>query len=1047
MDLNPAQASAAHDAERHVLVEAGAGTGKTHCVVGRLLYVLGEEVAGQRIDESARLDLRELAAITFTNVAAADLQRKLRDALRAAGRGRDVHRVDTARIGTIHSFCAGVLREFALELPRAPALEALDEAEAAALCADAAAEALLAAVECRDLPGLDRLLAEWRVDQVEGWVARLAADADRLAHLRRDPDPSEGERVILELGRRALARLRRRLDQRGAIDFDAMIGLTRDLLRDRADVCRVLRSRIRLLVIDEFQDVDPAQQEIAWLLGDPTSGRPDATRLMLVGDPKQSIFRFRRADVAVWTRVRREFEAGAGALHRLTENYRSLRPILGFVDAVLGPELDQPVDPQAGRADYEVPYQPLVATAAKDTAAPCVEVLVLPPTEKGTARSGEAAREVEVPAMAARIAELVAGGARPGDVAILLSAWAPAGRYRAALAKRGIASWTLRNEGYWERREVLDCVVALQALLDPLDDLALFGFLRGPMVGVRDETLLALARAARPPYWNRLRGLWRPGDLPADVGGHEPDLLAFGAMAVGRLGALRDRISHDELLEALLDQTGYLAHLRLLGDDGRQAEANVRKLVRKLRAWRRLTLREVLHHIAEVRERDQGSGEGDAPQSARADAVTITSIHGAKGLEWPVVVWADLCRGACDTDWHFAIGRDAVRLRSVDAERPDDDPRFAALRRAEALEERAQRKRLWYVAATRARERLIVAGVPLGEYGARLAGAAAECVRRLGPLDVAEVRYRDHQGAEFQALARVAELPAAAPTVAAPLPVLPATVLAPPRERLRVPAGRTRHSASELLTFSRCARKHWFAYVAGVPEPPVDRTRPAFVDAVTRGQIVHDVLEHLREMDELDGLLEDAIGRWDPDAPSPEAVAGGRYRGVLRQEIDSVAGDPAYRAVADLPGARRELGFVRLLGEGRELVGRIDLAAPREDGVVLLDVKTGGPASPGGAGRRAEAYAPQRSAYVSAIEAVAGRPVAIFAFQFSRAGTQVAEVITPELRARAATELEAKLDVIEAGERGLTASRRACWFCGYRRVGWCEGVPGRAKAQ
>lgn len=1047
MNLNPAQARAAHDVERHVLVEAGAGTGKTHCVVGRLLYVLGEEVVGRRIEESARLDLRDLAAITFTNVAAADLQRKLRDALRAAGRRPEVHRVDTARIGTIHSFCAGVLREFALELPRAPALEALDEAEAAASGADAATEALLAAVERRDLPGLEGLLAERRVDEIEGWVARLAGDADRLAHLSLDPGPSEHERVILELGRRALALVRHRLEQRAAIDFDAMIGLTRDLLRDRPDVCRVLQSRIRLLVIDEFQDVDPTQQEIAWLLGEPASGRRDTTRLMLVGDPKQSIFRFRRADVGVWTRVRRQFEAGAGGLHRLTENYRSLRPILGFVDAVLGPELDQPVDPQQGQADYEVPFQPLVPTAGNDTAASCVEVLALPPAQNGKARFGEAAREIEAPAVAARIAELVADGTPPGDVAILLSAWAPVGRYRAALAERGIASWTLRNEGYWERREVLDCVVALHVLLDPLDDLALFGFLRSPMVGVRDETLLALARAARPPYWHRLRSLWGPGDLPVDAGGHEPHLLAFGAGMIGRLGELRDRIPHDELLEALLDETGYLAHLRLLGDDGRQPEANVRKLLRKLRGWRHLTLREVLDDIAGLRERDQGTHEGDAPLSARDDAVTITSIHGAKGLEWPVVVWADLARGPSSPDWNFVIGRDAIRLRSADAERPDDDPRFVALRQAEALEGRAERKRLWYVAATRARERLIVAGVPLGQAGARLAGTAAECVRRLVTLDVTGVRYRDHQGAEFQALVRMAALPEATQATAAPLPVLPVTVLARPRERLRVPAGRTRHSASELLTFSRCARKHWFAYVAGVREPPVDRTRAEFVDAVTRGQIVHDVLEHLREMDEIDGLLEDAIGRWDPDAPPPEAVEGGRYRELLRQEIESVAGHPAYRAVADLPGARRELGFVHLLGEGRELVGRIDLAAPREDGVVLLDVKTSGAASPGAARRRAEAYAPQRSAYVSAIEAVGGRPVVAFGFQFSRAGVQVAEVVTPELRARAAAQLGATLEAIEAGEWGLTASRTECWFCGYRRAGWCEGVRGATRTQ
>src|SRR5690606_23411793 len=107
-----------------------------------------------------------------------------------------------------------------------------------------------------------------------------------------------------------------------------------------------------------------------------------------------------------------------------------------------------------------------------------------------------------------------------------------AGQYAESLRQVGIASWTLRNEGYWERREVLDCVVALQAALDPRDDLALLGFLRGPMVGVKDETLLALVRQSKPPYWSSLE--WVECD--------ERELLAFGAGLIRRCAELRDRV-------------------------------------------------------------------------------------------------------------------------------------------------------------------------------------------------------------------------------------------------------------------------------------------------------------------------------------------------------------------------------------------------------------------------------------------------------------------------------------------------------------------------
>jgi hypothetical protein len=310
------------------------------------------------------------------------------------------------------------------------------------------------------------------------------------------------------------------------------------------------------------------------------------------------------------------------------------------------------------------------------------------------------------------------------------------------------------------------------------------------------------------------------------------------------------------------------------------------------------------------------------------------------------------------------------------------------------------------------------------------------------------VRYRDHLGAEFLAAVRLAEVLAQEEVGdGVPLPVLPVSVLGTPWPALSVPGGRARHSASELVTYSRCARKHWFAYVAGVREPEVNRESPEFIGAATRGQIVHDVLEHLREQDELDVLLEDAIGRWDPDAPPPEGVEGGRYRRALQEEITLVSEHPAYRAVADLPGAKRELGFVHLLGNGREFQGWIDLAAPRADGIVLLDVKTSRPMSEEAAGKRAEGYAPQRNVYVSAVEAVGGIPVAEFAFHFSRAQVQVVEPVTAEVRERAEREIAVALAGIEAGERGMTASRQECWFCGYRQAGWCSGVRPSLPAQ
>ena len=220
------------------------------------------------------------------------------------------------------------------------------------------------------------------------------------------------------------------------------------------------------------------------------------------------------------------------------------------------------------------------------------------------------------------------------------------------------------------------------------------------------------------------------------------------------------------------------------------------------------------------------------------------------------------------------------------------------------------------------------------------------------PLDRARVAYAG-QGGTFEAVVRIVaagqdgEEPAAvAEFTPERLPEQPAP--------LAVPAGPVRHSATSLMAYARCQRRHWFRYGLGVKEPPVDRSGPEFGSAVARGQIVHDVLERLREEAEVDELIDLAIGRWDEDAPEPGTPARLEYRGELRTEILAVAGHPAYRALDDRPGARRELEFVRFLAEDARLQGKADLAAPEGQGLAVLDVKTGGDAA--SVKQRAEGY-------------------------------------------------------------------------------------------
>lgn len=1040
----PSQWQAIVECDRHLLVSAGAGTGKTHTVVGRLLWLLGiplRDPDGAERAFDAPLRMRDLAAITFTNQSAADLKRKLRERLREHGRRDLAYEVDSARVGTIHAFCGDVLREFALRGGAPAAGRVLEEGESAALTADCAREVLLGALEERQVAGLEDLLRDHPVAAVEGWICGLVSDADRLrrltdAHDEHDPR----ERALLRLAHDTLALLHERLDERGAMDFDRMVVATRDLIRDDAGVRGALRRRIRVLVVDEFQDVDPVQREIAYLLGGVDDGAPeavpDAARLMLVGDPKQSIYRFRRADVSVWNQVRQDFErSGHGRVVSLAENFRSVAPVLAFVEECIGPALDAPAGGEgAERQPFEVSFSRVDSTRTDPPPHAGVEFLVVPPHDDGRSRRLEDARAMEAASVAHRMALLNRDHGVPWrEMAILLGGWGALDVYRDALRARGIPTYALRSGGFLKTREVVDLQLALQVARDPGDDRALMGFLRSPFVGVRDDTLLAIARQCRRPYWHALDDL----DIAS---ADERELLAHGRRLVSRLAALRDRVPVARLLEETVHETGYLAHLALLGEDGAQAAANVRQFISGLRERPDVTVGELLREIADARAR------GDDAQQARLygereDVVTITSVHSSKGLEWGVVFWCDLMRAPKSSSSRLLTGRDRLCLGDPDAATEEQSPSWRELHARLELEGAAEQRRLWYVAATRAKDLLVLSGIAPGK-GARLARTPAGMLVERYPLLGEGVEGGvaiSGQGVAFDAPVSVAASlePAAGEPALAGGVAHPDTLVLPAAP-VMAPAGSGRHSATSLMTFQRCERRHWLRYVAGVPEPRPPRAAPPSPAGaehgvpVVHGQIVHDVLERLRDEAELELLLEEAILERDSQAPAAATEAGTRYRERLLEEIARVAAEPSYAAIAAHPTARRELGFLHLVSETARVSGSMDLVARDDDGVVILDVKTSRVDGPEAAARVAARYDVQRDVYSAAAARISGLPVSRFVFHFTHGGVSV----------EAGEGDEPALDHVGVGEPALATDARECAGCGYRAAGWCEGVAG-----
>lgn len=1008
--LTPHQRDVVWSADRHVLVNAGAGSGKTGTVVQRLLYLLGVEVEGRTIPTPVSLD--RIAAITFTNAAAADLKRRIGAALRVHERFEDAVAVDTARIGTIHGFAGDILREFALRRGGGASLEVLEEGDSESLIDDAVRDSLVAAVTDGSLPGLDALLVPFPLGRFRDAVGQLVREGDRLRTLARHRDRlPPREQMALALAEAAARLLEDRLRERGTVDFDHMLTWTRDLIRDDPYVRRTLQRRIGTLVVDEFQDVDPVQREIAWLLGDPESERDDTPRLLLVGDPKQSIYRFRRADVTSWHVVERHFASGTlGRVITLPENFRSRQPILDFVEQVLGPVMNAPVDSAAtALADYEVPLTPMSVGGAEQESGPPVELIAVPDVvEKAADR-----RRCEAAAIATRARALHEHeGIGWAEMAVLLPVWTDVEVYASALHREGIPTDTLLDDGFFQQQEVVDCLVGLQAIADPHDDRHVAGFLRSSFVAVRDETLLELALANPGTAWST-RDLATPGP--------ESERCRRAFEVLDRMGRLRNRVPHDVLLQHLLDDTGYLVHLHLLGRDG--AIANVRKLQRMARAAALVTLEEWLRDLAIRRERRDRVGV-ERLHDPGDDVLSISTVHSAKGLEWRVVFWADTGRKPfTDTRAVLLTGRDTLVLKDPEVESKEQSAAWQEVKCELDREGMAEQKRLWYVAATRARERLIVT-LPgkKGSWGPAL--------KLLGDLETSSSGpYRILHAPEVVPDDSTVEPPAVAAGDDVPGP-LPGREVAP---------GRSLHSATEALLHARCPRRRWFQYVMGIREPAEGRPGPGFGSGVARGQIVHDVLEKLRLEEELDLLLEDAIGRWDPEAPPPEATSGSRYRLALRTEIEEVAGDPAWQEVANRPGAERELRFL-CRGDGDAWwQGALDLVAPGPEGITILDVKTSDvPLEEVAA--RADRYAIQRQVYTAVTAGLAGQPVSDFRFHFSRPGVQHRILIGPD-RSRAASEFTRVLSRdLRQDPPALARNPGECIQCGFRRVGWCAGV-------
>lgn len=502
------------------------------------------------------------------------------------------------------------------------------------------------------------------------------------------------------------------------LDFDDLIHAARDLLRDHDEVRAALARRYRHVLVDEFQDTDPLQSEIFWrLCGDAAidlgrGGAGDDWRdftirpgaLFLVGDPKQAIYRFRGADIAAFNAARSVF-AARGDVLSIATNFRSCAPILDFVNQRFEARLAADGQPGFTRLDaFHAPGEDQVCVAALDVAAASAD------GKFAAEQQRDAEAEAVADMCAAMIGKLVLAGrhgapgrpCRAGDIALLAPSGGQLWRYEEALERRGIAVATQAGKGFYRRQEVQDLIALCRVLADGRDTIALGALLRGPLVGLSEEALLDIA-CALPLDPLRPEAIPTLG-LHVDAANIANDTARA---ALASLQALRWRV-HDTtpyLLLAAAVEAFRVRPILMQRHHGRaeRALANVDKFLGLSQAYAAKGLAAFAAAMTHAWSNAARAPEGHP--DAQDDAVTLYTMHAAKGLEWPVVVPINTMTTTVAADSVFCERGRQRLCCPVFGVKPAG---YAAAHEHEATELAHERIRLWYVAATRARELLVL---------------------------------------------------------------------------------------------------------------------------------------------------------------------------------------------------------------------------------------------------------------------------------------------------------------------------------------------------
>ncbi len=1078
---------AAIDARGTVFVSAGAGTGKTAVLVRRFVDHVCVE----------GMDVESVLVITYTRKAAAELRTRIRGALVEQGRHDLARRLDGAWISTIHGFCLRLLKAYPFAAGLDPRFRELDEAQSSVLRSEAFDEAIARFCANED-PDRLRLLASYGTPRLRsmligvyetlraagrelvlelgepaplGQAAAELREAARclvddaaatelqqanagalLSLLDRDPHPdtlidlagfrAAGERAATyndarkQVEQAALDRLaaadRAHLqelltgfassyaaakERESALDFEDLQLAARDLLRDHPELRERESMRFGSVMVDEFQDTNQLQCELVDLI---TSG-PGERGLFFVGDEFQSIYGFRHADVQVF-RERRD-RAGGGLA--LTQNYRSRAEVLAAVNYLFEGDFGNDFQPLHASGDFPDPVfgQP-------------VELLV---TDKSSFEaSGEHWRRGEARAIARRARELVdSGAATPGEIVLLFAAGTDAEWYEEELRRAGLPTYRATGRGYFGQQQVADVLFYLRLLHNRYDDEALVSVLASPFVGVSNDALVLIRRfAGRRPIFS---GIER--QLPEQLSARDERLVRAFKQRYERLVTASARLPLERLCEEIVAAHDY--DLAVLAQwDGRRRYANIRKLARLARSFEELRGADIEGFVRFVGQQEAaGAKELEAvAEEEGADAVRLLTIHAAKGLEFKVVIVADAGRDrrAPSPDEILALSDGRFGFKVADPATSKQRAAFGYddVRAVREAEEKAERLRLYYVAMTRAIDRLIISGAidrekkadegtPMGWVLGRLGCDAEFEQAHAGPVELQRgnarlllrvERFRpapqtNDEPGETQEPGQLALFDALSDGTPLLAPTLPALdpIAAPPLHDV------TRLSFSSIALFDRCSYRYFVERVARMSEQRAVGPTPGQegMAATEIGDAVHRLLE-------LEQADYDKLAEWYP------AVTGEELERI-RAYVDNYRTSALSERVGELTGVAKEPHFT-FEHDGVLVHGYLDLFRGGERALVV-DYKTNSLAEGTPDQIVEHDYRLQRLVYALACFRAGAEEVEVVYAFIERPDAVVATTFTREDVPALEAELSAAIARIRAGQFAPTPSEFTCAGC------------------